>query len=253
MTSEKWNEICSEIADRMKEHVRPFVCPLSKETDKTVRLIGTGSFVCLDDRAAIITCDHVAAHEPLNFRFSTSEDVFGYRDKWHRAKEPIDAAWTDIPLNPIPDTNAIITSDAVATAHSVCQDEEPLFFYGFAGENSAFAFDQHVTNGTGYLTQQNRDSAADSSVLELLWPPTMPRWSNGTSSEAQKNMKFSDPRGFSGSLVWNTRFLETGGDLTTWSPQDARVTGLLKRFEEESLLLLATPIERLRPVIPFPS
>ena len=79
----------------------------------------------------------------------------------------------------------------------------------------------------------------------------MPRWSNGTSAEARKNMKFSNPRGFSGSLVWNTRFLETGGDLTTWSPSDARVTGLLKRFEEENLLLLATPIERLRTAMPL--
>lgn len=252
MTVEEWKEICSQVTDRMKEYVQSFVCPLSRETEDAVRLVGTGSLVCLNSRAAIISCEHVANKEPLNFRYPYSEDVFGHRGDWRMEKEPIDVGWTESPIAPTPDSSHVIPPEMIAQSHSIFQPEELLFFYGFAGENSTFAFEQHVTNGTGYLTQQNRAAAPDSSVIELLWPPEMPNWSSNTTPEAKRNIRFGDPHGFSGSLVWNTRFLETGGDLGSWTPANARVTGLLKRFVEEDSVLLATPIECVRKVTPFP-
>lgn len=132
--------------------------------------------------------------------------------------------------------------------HQIYQYEELLFFYGYSGENSHYGFDVHETNGSGYITQQKQGATLDLSVIELLWPNGQQDWSERTTVKARQQMKFDDPAGFSGSLVWNTRFLETGADLTRWTPEQAVVTAVLKRFVPQDYTLLALPIEGFRSV-----
>lgn len=248
MTKEEWARICSEVVDRMKDHVRSFVVPLSQSTESDVRLIGTGTFIHGTDGTAILTCEHVARHAPLDFRPHGREDVYGYRGEWTSFAEPIDAAWTIGSLStPIPPAK-IVKPYQIATQHILAQPKELLFFYGYSGENSRYGFDVHETNGSGYLTQQNRDAKSDPGVIELLWPNGKHAWSEGMTEEARREMRFDDPAGFSGSLVWNTRFLETGADVNRWTPDQAVATALLKRFVQEDHVLLASPIEAVRTV-----
>ena len=49
----------------------------------------------------------------------------------------------------------------------------------------------------------------------------------------------------SGSLIWNTKFVETSLQRRLWSPSDAVVTGLLWSWPEESRIV-ATRIEYVR-------
>lgn len=245
---EEWNHICSQVVDRMNEYVRPFVVPLSHETNSNVRLIGTGTFVRGANGTTIATCEHVAREAPLNFCPHGGEDVYRYTGEWEVRPEPIDAAWTTGSLATLVPTAKAVQLHQIATQHSLMPSEELLFFYGYSGENSTFVFENHITNGSGYLTQQNRDAKPDPGVVELLWPNGEEAWSEGTTEEARRNMRFSNPAGFSGSLVWNTRFLETGADLNRWTPDQAVVTALLKRFADKDNILLATPIEAVRSV-----
>lgn len=43
-------------------------------------------------------------------------------------------------------------------------------------------------------------------------------------------MRFTNPEGFSGSLVWNTNFVRCLRDNIAWSPEHARVTGIACRW-----------------------
>jgi hypothetical protein len=54
-----------------------------------------------------------------------------------------------------------------------------------------------------------------------------------------------DPHAMSGSLVWNTRFVEMSRRNEHWSPGDAVVTGLLWSWPDESKIV-ATRIEYVR-------
>ena len=245
---EKWRRTCNQVVDRMMEHVRPFVVPLSYEMESEVRLIGTGTFVLGANGTTVVTCEHVARNAPLNFRPNGQEAVCGYRGEWSVHPEPVDAAWTIGSLATPTLLAKAVQPHQIALQHDLYQPEELLFFYGYSGENSTFAFETHITNGSGYLTQQNRDAQPNLGVIELLWPNGEENWSEGTTEEARRNMQFSDPAGFSGALVWNTRFLETGADLNQWTPDQAVVTAILKRFVPRDRVLLATPIETVRSV-----
>lgn len=245
MTNEEWAIICSEVVDLMNDYVRPLVVPLSQETEQGVRLIGTGTFVQRESGGAIVTCEHVARNAPLNFRPYGHERVYSYTGAWQSFVEPIDVSWTTGALaKPV----RAVPPHQVALQHQLSRYEELLFFYGYSGENSHYGFDVHETNGSGYLTQQKQDAKPDPSVIELLWPNGRHDWSKRTTAEARRQMKLDNPAGFSGSLVWNTRFLETGGDLSRWTPEQAVVTALLKRFVREDDALLALPIEGFRSV-----
>ena len=85
----------------------------------------------------------------------------------------------------------------------------------------------HQTNGTGYCSQEVA-ATGDSQLFEMFWDPKETKVTQGTSVEAVAAVKFDDAQGFSGSLVWNTRYLEVQNANRPWSPADAVVTGLLR-------------------------
>jgi len=244
---EEWNAKCSSVVDQMNRYVRDYVTPLSLEKDDNVRLIGTGSFIKMNTVPSIITCHHVVleADGNLDYLMAGNNGIYKYCWRWSCIADPVDVACTKDTLAPLVVEQKTIRPDQIATNHELSQPEELLYFYGFSGENSNYGFGHLVSNPTGYLTQQSKEAVQGDDTIQLLMPAGEPHWSAETSEEAAKTMRFGDPRGFSGSLVWNTRFLETGARLDSWSPKSARVTGILKRFDERQRLLLATPIEKL--------
>lgn len=246
MTEEEWSRIFSDVADRMNDHVRSFVMPMSHASARDVRLVGTGTFIRGMSGTMIITCEHVAREVPLNFRPHGREEVYCYGGEWKLFAEPIDAAWTTGSLAAPVSPAKVVQPHQVAMHHDLAQPEELLFFYGYSDENSSYGFGVHQTNGIGYVTQQNRDAKPGPNAIELLWPNGKHEWSEGTTEEVRRKICFDNPAGFSGSLVWNTRFLETGGDLKQWTPDQAVVTALLKRFVPNEGILLASPIEAVR-------
>jgi len=59
-------------------------------------------------------------------------------------------------------------------------------------------------------------------------------------------VRFENPAGLSGSLVWNTRYCEANRNGAVWNPEDAVVTGLLRRWDTETKTLLVLRVEQLR-------
>ena len=56
----------------------------------------------------------------------------------------------------------------------------------------------------------------------------------------------SIPDGMSGSALWNTRYEEVTRQGRTWTPSDARVTGMVWGHSAKAAQIYATPIDLIR-------
>ena len=248
MTPIQWRGLCDQVTSSMLAHTRPFVTPLGTETDRTVRLVGTGSYVCRNTRRLLLTCQHVAIEQPMHYRFNGADNVFEHRGPWTMDGHPKDAAFailSDQAWRACTHLAQAVPYSRFAQMHAPCEQAELLFFRGYAGENAHYAFGVHQTNGTGYCSQEKANTG-DKEIFELFWEPDKTEVSSQTLPEASAEMKFEVAGGFSGSLVWNTRYLEVSRQGCQWSPEDAVVTGLLRRWDQDTKTLLVWRVEHLR-------
>jgi hypothetical protein len=249
MTPAEWQNICDSVAAAMTCHTRPFVTPLSTSDEEQVRLVGSGSYVTFRASRILITCEHVARTTPMESRFYGSETVFRHPAPFTTEPQAIDAAFaliTDVAWKKVEHHAASVPYERFAHKHHVADRNELIFFRGYAGENAHYSFGTHQANGTGYCSQEKVLSEPDPQIFEIFWEPDKTEFTHGTSAETRANIKCDDPRGFSGSLVWNTRFREktTSGDA--WTPNDSVITGLLHRFDPNTKTLLVLRVEHLR-------
>lgn len=247
MTDDDWTAAKHRVTDEMRSFTRPFASPLTVETRETVRLKGTGSYVLWTEQRLLLTCEHVAREQPIHYRFCGSDAVYEHPGPWTMDPHPFDAAFariTDEQWRATDHQSAGVPSVKFAERHSISQPAELLFFRGYAGENAAYGFGVHEANGTGYCSQEVA-GAGDDQIFELFWDPLQGQITNGTTAEAASAMLFDNPEGFSGSLVWNTRYLEMTASDEAWSPAAAAVTGLLRRWDPKTKTLLVWRAEHL--------
>lgn len=247
-SQEVWRKLCNDVAEAMKVHTRPFVSPLSTETVREVRQVGTGSFLCWKGSRVLLTCAHVSAKGPLNFSFHGSENVFAATQPFVDEKS-LDAGFvavSDAEWAACKHDAQAISAEHFAEKHMLSNSMELFFFHGFAGENSHYAFDTLESGASGYVTQQSADAMEDDRIFELLWDPQQTTYVESTPMEVLKAMRFTNPGGFSGSLVWNTRFLEVTSSGQQWTPDCALVSGLLLRWDTSTKTLLVARVEHLR-------
>ncbi|MER9387797.1 hypothetical protein [Mesorhizobium sp. M0435] len=183
----------------------------------------------------------------MHYRFAGSDSVFEHQGPWTMDPPPRDVAFAPIEYpawRACQHQAAAIPYSRFALAHQIVEPAELLFFRGYAGENAHHGFGVHDTSGSGYCTHEKKGTG-DDHIFELIWEPENTQFTASVSPEARKAMKFTDARGFSGSLVWNTRYLEVSRHRQ-WTSQDAVVTGFLRRWDQESKTLLAWRVEHLR-------
>lgn len=250
MTPEEWKTLCDTVTDRMKVFTRPFVTPIVYEaTDEKAR-IGSGTYVELADDgsggATLLTCEHVARCQPQQHRPNGSEKLISLSGVVCSDRDPTDAATIKIGkstwLEQAHEAEQL-SIGKFARTHSPVKDEI-LFFRGLAGENAYVGFGGFDAIITGYSSQEKRETG-DSQIFEIFWEPDKTQITQATDAAARERVKYDNAEGFSGSLVWNTRFVEMGCDINTWSPSDAVVTGMLRRWDTATRTLLAWRSEHL--------
>lgn len=245
MTDEEWEALCDVVADQMRFHTRPFVTPLIQDVAGKPPENGTGTYIEHEGHS-LVTCDHVAAHAPFLHQFYDHQNLIPLSVAWKGDPMPADTSLATIPAdhwNSIDHQSRPLGMDRFAPTHRPV-DREVFFFRGVAGENVVVGANHSRVISTGYCSQEPPNSG-DGNIFELLWNPSMTKLSKGTSVEIAKDFKYFDPHGFSGSLVWNTRFVEKGHDLSIWKPEDAKVTGLLRRWDDKTGTLLVWRVEHL--------
>lgn len=250
MTPEEWRDVVTSVTDAMVAHTKRFTTPMFSVNTKPPRLRGTGNYVQGPLGRLFLTCQHVAHHSPLTYEFVGNEKVLQHPGKWIAATQPLDIAFSPISeglWSADPHGAATIPYERVAVRHEPTFPEEVFFFLGYAGENATQGMDRFVARGTGYCTQIDKDADADDQIFELLWDSTMTQITPSTAELAKaEKMRFEDPEGFSGSLVWNTRVVEVTRSGKQWSPDDAVVSGLLRRYDPDTKTLLVYRIEHVR-------
>lgn len=242
-----WDAMSNDVADIMKVYTRPFVTILAGDKD-----VGTGSFI-EQEETRILTCEHVARFDPVAYYIDDGGTTSLQPGMW--CVEPDkskDVALASVPAAEwaqISTTARPLPMARFAQRHQTVKDEL-LFFRGIAGENVGyignFGSDSILS---GYCSQEKHETG-DEDIFEMLWSPKNTTLSRGTSDAVRDRVKYDNPAGFSGSLVWNTRFVELGCDFSRWSPDQAVVTGLLRRYDDKTDTLLAWRVEHLRAWLP---
>lgn len=244
MSNASWNHMCDQVANKMKVHTRPYVTPLIEDVTGKPPHIGTGTFL---DRVGteLLTCEHVAKHDPFLHQFNSNQPLLRLSATWRTDPQ------ADVAITPISRQHWTSAADAAAplsmsrfAARHQPVEHEILFFRGIAGENVRLYGDSNRVTMTGYCSQE-KPGSGNANIFEILWDPQSTTVTSATDSEVLTHFRHDDPAGFSGSLVWNTRFVELGCNLQTWTPEDAMVTGLLRRWDTTTKTLLTWRVEHL--------
>lgn len=243
----RWKAMCNIVADHMKIFTRPYVNILAGGAAGRYTDIGTGTFL-EKSGVKIITCEHVTRLNPSVYFIDIQGSLQIEPNFWCVDRD----VNKDVALGSIlaDEWGAMyprarpLSMSKFAQRHATV-DKEVLFFRGIAGENvdyiGNFGVDAILS---GYFSQE-KSRTGDSEIFEILWNPAEVTLTTGTSDAVAARVEYNIPAGFSGSLVWNTRFVELGCDFQRWSPEEAVVTGLLRRFDDKTNTLLAWRVEHL--------
>jgi hypothetical protein len=239
----------------MKEYTRPFVTPVSRVVTDAEgdygELHGTGNYVQLSGRKYLLTNEHVAEaveRNSLGHQFLNCDDVFRATNPFLAMPHPFDVAvsaieqavWTHSSHNA-----AAIPEDKWALVHGTLKGEI-VFFKGYAGTHSHFHFNHLISNATSYASQEVL-LPRDDDRFDPKFHFAIDYRPDRAIAIGENNPGLPDPHGFSGSLVWNTRFVETRMAGREWSPHCAVVTGLVWAWpRSKNKCLVATRIEYAR-------
>lgn len=228
-------------------------------------LHGTGNFIQIERLKYLLTCEHVAnyvTHETLCIALRGAEEVFTLVNPASALLDPADIAVIGISENDWesePHDSKCIQLDQLAEYHAP-EEGEWMYLSGYPGE-LAYAWPPMSDNagsaqepGQQHCTAisfmcQVQTSFEESLSKEYPTPledmhfllPYSPEVAEYKSEGPEKVLPL--PPGLSGSLVWNTRYVEINSLGQVWKPEDARVTGIVWGGSSKSGVLVATPVE----------
>jgi hypothetical protein len=244
---DEWIANCSRVVREMALHASKFSTPISisMNDDRVGKHLGTGSYHDLFNIKVLLTCQHVLKYLANNRlahklrghdRYVLIDGAFG-EIIW-----PIDTGVASIPgWDTVRHGSEALPLARMDIAHSPVA-YELLFIYGYASENAQFVYDELRTDGTAYLSRQAalpEDEDLNSRYHFAL------EYRRDAAILAFGERGLPDPQSMSGSLVWNTRFVECALQQKDWTPEEAVVTGLLWSWPNERRVV-AIRIEYVR-------
>lgn len=134
-----------------------------------------------------------------------------------------------------------VPESRLAAAHAPV-DNELLFFKGFAGEGSKFLFNTLLAGSTSYTGK--------AVPLPMGWGDERFHFAIDYRPDLATSLDpgygLPQPKGFSGSLVWNTNFVRAVTTGHEWKPEYAEVTGIVWGWPSSAACIIATRIEYVR-------
>lgn len=248
VNSQIWAQGCQAVTSAMTSYTKPFITPISSPSLYQANFgthEGTGNYIELAGQKFLVTNEHVISHNQQagkaimlhgNPSYFAISNFFSH-------PAPFDVSLTHVSSqiwnNITPNQAATVPEADIALNHGD-NFEEIFFIQGFPGQFSLSMPGQITTQPVALATQQLPCPQTSNLHFCVNFNPTaLP----GTSSS------FSNPKGMSGSLVWNTQYFECLTAGKTWTPDQAVVTGLAYLWHEENNLLECIRIEYVRSVI----
>lgn len=252
-SKKEWDAAVPGVVREMTEYLRAYRTAIYDLKHDYGEGWGSGSYLRLKDRIFILTNEHVAcAREPgrtqakiLGHQFDGQEDIRAIVGNHLAYPFPLDLALLPLDMRAWAETanqSKPIEIDQISIGHDPVKGEL-LTFTGFAGEKVSFHFDTLFAEGTCYTARE----------VDL---PLDPRFSSRCHfgldyrPEAAESVGGKNglplPPGLSGSTVWNTGFVAAKMLGIPWTPERARVTGVIWGWPSEHACLIATRAEFLR-------
>ncbi|TIM38173.1 hypothetical protein [Mesorhizobium sp.] len=228
-TDEEWIAGRTQVTRDMTNHLARYRTPVFKDHGDHGEGWGSGSFIEINGSKYILTNEHVATtrHSGARLGFQLAD-----QDKLVLVQgDHVEHAWPlDLALLPVSEAgwtslkhgSRAIQADQIAAAHTAAPTE--IFaFSGFAGKGS-FHFDTLLFRATTSVSREVElpaDTRWDSRLhFGLDYRPDL-------ATTVVGNDGLPNPRGFSGSAVWNTRYVEAKIKGLDWTPDLAQVTGVI--------------------------
>lgn len=242
---------------RMLALARRFATPIAKHMDDYGEHWGTGGFVDHGGKALLLSNEHVLkpASSQYLYRMRGSTDLIPITGHAVCAPHPADVAMVGIPPETWaarPTASDALTLGQIAAAHATVE-RELLFLYGFAGSRSKFLYGELHNEGTGFLCQEHDREDLPDAFQRLTTDATFNEtdhfaidYKPDLATNVVANSGLPLPPGMSGSLVWNTRYMEITGAGEEWTEDAPVVTGLVWGWHSSAGVLVATKAEHIR-------
>lgn len=239
-----------EVLRAMTEHVSRYITPISRViSENEGELVGTGTYVRAFEGNYILTNEHVSQKvlgHRLAHMFHGRDEVLYTTNPFQALAFPVDAALSRVEETSwkfVPHTGDAVPVSRTARLHNPGPGEL-LFLMGYSGERSYFtAFSPTLlTPATPYLTQEIPlpENVDHNFHFALPYRPEQ------TVSVGRDRRGMPLPGGFSGTVVWNTKYFESVRNGRTWTPGYAEVTGLVHRWRTTDTCLIVTRVEHVR-------
>ncbi len=236
-----------EAGEYMRHYTHPFISPIAISTnaeDTEGEVFGSATFLRLLDKPYILTNEHVAKgslEARLSFFQAGNRPAAAIVHPFQCVDKPIDAAVARIDEDLFATTGRQALPVGLIDERFRPEDGEILFIHGYPGIRSRWSAlaGGILANTFPYATDQIPLPAGYDAGLHFAMSFPDDIWDSRFRSLIRPN-----PRGLSGSVVWDTRYVAAGSGV--WAPADARVCGLLWAYDERHQCLIATKIEAIR-------
>lgn len=263
MNTHDWDAIAFETKERMKLFVQPFVTPITRSDSPDYGWAwGSGTYAWVESArgAFLFTNEHVAAvaeGETLSHLPRPGAEYEAIAVPFNAWREPIEFACAPVDLSRLSDERDCLDPDQFdATFDPV--PHELLFFIGFPG--TTLGRWDPMSEGRVLYSWGNELSIAgfpvvcqaihdpvdspperyDRAYHVLIHYPAAAR-----QAPEGPEIELRNPRGISGSLLWDTKRVACLSAGVNWQPEFARVCGIIWAAGEQSPFLIATRIEHL--------
>lgn len=253
-TEEEWNAAAPAVAADMVAYLRPYRTAIyehkqNEDGDEHGEGWGSGSYLRVADKVLILTNHHVACiraeGRSLAYQYDGQEDILAVSGNHAELPWPLDLAV--LPTDALAwaassNKSKPIEIEQIALAHDPAPTEL-LAFTGFAGQHVSFHFNTLFSKGTCYTAREvelPQDERFSSRVhFGIDYRPDL-------ASTLQVGHGLPLPPGLSGSTVWDTGFVAAKMAGVRWTPDCARVTGVIWGWPSGNACLVATRAEYLR-------
>jgi hypothetical protein len=262
---DEWERVSCQVRDQMAKHVWPTVTSISQTDDGSRGASwGTGNYVWLRDAPYLLTNAHVvedAVGSHLAHLPGPTDDYVGCYNAFLADPWPIDTALMRLGDEWSRTTRAAIPASNLANRYEPAQ-HELLFWIGFPGStatrhepvtdlNRRYTWFGSPLKSPGFpmLTQAVEESVPNLPGYDPCFHVALHYPAKALQHPGEAEREVPNPKGMSGSLLWDTRFVADTKEAIEWSPDHARVCGLIWAAHTKPEIVIATRIEHVRPAL----
>jgi hypothetical protein len=252
-TEKEWNDAMPDLTKSMTDYLRPYRTGVfehfTNDGDEWGEGWGSGSYLRLGDTVHVLTNEHVSSvirdGRKLAYQFDGQDDIRLFAGIYAEFSAPFDLGLLPVAMSAwdaVEHSSKAITVDQIALAHAPVKCEI-LAFSGFAGQEVSFNYNQLNSQCVCCLSKEidvpEHPDINSRFHFALDYNPNL-------ATSVSGNTGLPTPPGFSGSTVWDTGFVRAKMMNEQWTPEMARVTGVVWGWPSGASSIIATRAEYVR-------